>query len=232
MNSPSTALYTRVPVKNRVRMSRLCAGLGRNGHDRTWVGAPFGRLRARGLRSAGCSRRRGRVSVRCGPRYPSAHHNRRGDHRQADPRRAQPVRPPRAPGVHHQIPPPGVHRRHAHLLRAHHARRLRRTRRRAGRVQRRDRPPTPARAPTRPPWRSRHWCNGSPAAPPTPYGANTPAAVSAPACAVPLVPRRRLPPRRTAVDHQAIHRRPTTATLNAGLPRRQTRSAITHCVSR
>lgn len=30
-------------------MSRHCARLGRNGHDRTWVGAPFGRFRARDL---------------------------------------------------------------------------------------------------------------------------------------------------------------------------------------
>jgi hypothetical protein len=55
MNTPSTALYTRVPVKNRVRISRHCAGFGRSGHDRTWVGAPLGRLRARGLRSTVCS---------------------------------------------------------------------------------------------------------------------------------------------------------------------------------
>src|ERR1700724_61468 len=33
-NSPSTALYTRVPVKNRVRISRHWAGLRRSGHDR------------------------------------------------------------------------------------------------------------------------------------------------------------------------------------------------------
>jgi hypothetical protein len=33
MNSASTALYTRVPVKNRVRILRRRAGLGRNGHD-------------------------------------------------------------------------------------------------------------------------------------------------------------------------------------------------------
>jgi hypothetical protein len=49
MNSPSTALYTRTPVKNRVPISRHCAASGRSGQDRTWVGAPFGRFRARGL---------------------------------------------------------------------------------------------------------------------------------------------------------------------------------------
>jgi hypothetical protein len=54
MNSRSTALYTLVPVKNRVRMSRHCAGFGRSGHDRICVGAPFERLRARGLPSTDC----------------------------------------------------------------------------------------------------------------------------------------------------------------------------------
>jgi len=49
MNSPSTALYTRTPVKYRVAISRLCAGLGRSGQDRTWMDASFGRLRARSL---------------------------------------------------------------------------------------------------------------------------------------------------------------------------------------
>ena len=40
----------RTPVKNRIRIRRHCPGLGRSGHDRTCVGAPFGRLRARGFR--------------------------------------------------------------------------------------------------------------------------------------------------------------------------------------
>jgi hypothetical protein len=44
-------LYTRTPAKNRVRIWRHCVGVGRSGHDRTWVGAPFARLRARGLRT-------------------------------------------------------------------------------------------------------------------------------------------------------------------------------------
>jgi hypothetical protein len=51
MNSPSTALYTRTPVKNRIATTRHCAAAGRSGQDRTCVGAPLGRLRARGFRT-------------------------------------------------------------------------------------------------------------------------------------------------------------------------------------
>lgn len=54
MNPSSTALYTRAPVKNRVPITRHWPGSGRSGHDRTCVAAPFGRLRARGLRSPDC----------------------------------------------------------------------------------------------------------------------------------------------------------------------------------
>jgi hypothetical protein len=64
---------TRAPVKNRVRITRHCAGSGRSGHDRTCVGASFERLRARGLRPTGCGSAAGVGSMRyplriCTPR--------------------------------------------------------------------------------------------------------------------------------------------------------------------
>ena len=52
---------------------------------------------------------------------------------------------PRPSGVRDEMPPEGVHRRDAHLLRTHHAHRMRLSRCRFGRVQRRSRPRPPAR---------------------------------------------------------------------------------------
>jgi hypothetical protein len=77
----------------------------------------------------------------------------------------------------------GIHRRDAHLVRTHHARRVRRSRRRAG--QRSTVKPTTCTysSPTHPNSRSAHSSSDSKAVPLTRYDANTPAPVYSPTCA-------------------------------------------------
>jgi hypothetical protein len=115
-NSLSTALYTRVPVNNRVRMYLRWDGSGRNGHDRTCVGRPSDAY----AHAAYARRSRlpsGGVSVRCDTDEASARHRRRGptDNPDLSPRSPQHVGAARASGVRDQIPTTVVHRRDAHF---------------------------------------------------------------------------------------------------------------------
>ena len=107
---------------------------------------PRPHMRGRALRALARTRLPHRLSGRCRCHGVGLTHTATvevaTDNNDLSPRPTQRVVAARTPGVRTEIPAPGVHRCDAHLHREHHARRLRRPRRRIGRVQRRGRPRT------------------------------------------------------------------------------------------